>query len=38
MENKNINKKKSPPVFVYALGGLGEVGKNSYVIESGHEI
>ncbi len=38
MENKEIKNNNVPPFFVYALGGLGEVGKNMYVFEQGTEI
>ncbi len=37
-ENKEIKKNTVPPMFIYALGGLGEVGKNMYVFEQGNEI
>ncbi len=35
--NKAIQRKQNP-TYVYALGGLGEVGKNMYVLEEGNEI
>ncbi len=47
METKDINKidntkpvlkREIPPLYVFALGGLGEVGKNMYVVEQGNEI
>lgn len=39
MENIEIKKNNNvPPMLVYALGGLGEVGKNMYVFEQGNEI
>lgn len=44
-DNENVNKnelkktkKDVPPTYIFALGGLGEVGKNMYVIEQGNEV
>ena len=33
-----MEKSVSSPVSIYALGGLGEVGKNMYVIENDEQI
>ena len=32
------NQRKQNPTYAYALGGLGEVGKNMYILEEGNEI
>ncbi len=37
MEN-NKNKHKKTPTYIYALGGLEEIGKNTYVVEHGNDL
>ncbi len=36
--DKNLKTSNTPPMLIYALGGLGEVGKNMYIFEQGNEI
>ena len=35
---KTINKKEGAKLRVFALGGLGEIGKNMYIIETNQDI
>lgn len=37
MEN-NKNKHNKTPTYIYALGGLEEIGKNTYVVEHGNDL
>ncbi len=36
--NKSGENKNSIPTYIYALGGVGEVGKNMYVFEEGDDL
>lgn len=38
LQQARTNNKQQSPVYIFALGGLGEVGKNMYVIEQDNDI